>query len=84
MEPTDFEYGEWQYSAEDPAGHLWTFSDTFADVPPRIGAGNPSAPIDGSVGAEQSFAVVRNGQGEATVPELLRLLPRVNSRNCRQ
>jgi uncharacterized glyoxalase superfamily protein PhnB len=35
MEPTDFEYGERQYSAEDPAGHHWTFSETIADIPPE-------------------------------------------------
>lgn len=35
MEPTDFEYGERQYSAEDPAGHQWTFSETLADVAPE-------------------------------------------------
>jgi uncharacterized glyoxalase superfamily protein PhnB len=34
MEPTDFEYGERQYSAEDPAGHRWLFSETLADVDP--------------------------------------------------
>jgi uncharacterized glyoxalase superfamily protein PhnB len=34
MEPTDFEYGERQYGAEDPAGHHWTFSQTLADVDP--------------------------------------------------
>jgi uncharacterized glyoxalase superfamily protein PhnB len=34
MEPTDFEYGERQYSAEDFAGHHWTFSETLADVDP--------------------------------------------------
>jgi uncharacterized glyoxalase superfamily protein PhnB len=34
MEPTDFEYGERQYSAEDPAGHRWTFSETLRDVHP--------------------------------------------------
>lgn len=34
MEPTDFEYGERQYSAEDFAGHQWTFSETLADVAP--------------------------------------------------
>ena len=34
MEPTDFEYGERQYTAEDPAGHQWTFSETLDDVPP--------------------------------------------------
>jgi uncharacterized glyoxalase superfamily protein PhnB len=35
MEPTDFEYGERQYTAEDPAGHQWTFSETCADVAPE-------------------------------------------------
>jgi uncharacterized glyoxalase superfamily protein PhnB len=34
MEPTDFEYGERQYTAEDPAGHQWTFSETLSDVAP--------------------------------------------------
>ena len=34
MEPTDFEYGERQYVAEDIAGHQWTFSQTLADVAP--------------------------------------------------
>jgi len=35
LEPTDFEYGERQYQAEDPAGHQWTFSETLADVAPE-------------------------------------------------
>ena len=35
MEPTDFEYGERQYSAADLAGHHWTFSQTLADVHPE-------------------------------------------------
>ena len=35
MEPTDFEYGERQYTAEDPAGHQWTFSQTLRDVAPE-------------------------------------------------
>jgi uncharacterized glyoxalase superfamily protein PhnB len=34
-EPTDFPYGERQYTAEDPAGHRWTFSQTIADVAPE-------------------------------------------------
>jgi uncharacterized glyoxalase superfamily protein PhnB len=34
-EPTDFEFGERQYTAEDPAGHHWTFSETLADVAPE-------------------------------------------------
>jgi uncharacterized glyoxalase superfamily protein PhnB len=33
-EPTDFEYGERQYTAADLAGHQWTFSETLADVAP--------------------------------------------------
>ena len=39
MEPTDFEYGERQYEAQDPAGHLWTFSQTLADVAPEAWGG---------------------------------------------
>jgi uncharacterized glyoxalase superfamily protein PhnB len=35
MEPTDFEYGERQYGAVDPAGHQWTFSETLVDVAPE-------------------------------------------------
>jgi len=46
MEPTDFEYGERQYSAEDFAGHRWTFSETLADVAPEAWAGSPSRPAD--------------------------------------
>ena len=34
-EPKDFEYGERQYTAEDPAGHQWTFSETLRDVAPE-------------------------------------------------
>ena len=34
MPPTDFAYGERQYSVEDPFGHRWTFSETLADVDP--------------------------------------------------
>ncbi len=31
-EPTDFPFGERQYSAQDPGGHRWTFSQPIADV----------------------------------------------------
>jgi len=34
MEPESFPYGERQYTAEDLAGHQWTFSETIADVDP--------------------------------------------------
>ena len=39
MEPTDFEYGERQYAAEDPAGHHWTFSQTLDDIDPATWGG---------------------------------------------
>jgi uncharacterized glyoxalase superfamily protein PhnB len=43
MEPTDFEYGERQYQAEDLAGHRWTFSQTLADVEPESWGGTTVA-----------------------------------------
>lgn len=33
-EPSDHMFGERQYTAEDPWGHRWTFSQTLADVDP--------------------------------------------------
>jgi uncharacterized glyoxalase superfamily protein PhnB len=39
MEPTDFEYGERQYEAEDPGGHRWTFSETVRDAAPEAWGG---------------------------------------------
>jgi uncharacterized glyoxalase superfamily protein PhnB len=47
MEPTDFPYGERQYTVEDPAGHQWTFSQTLADVVPEDWGGTTVAPISG-------------------------------------
>jgi uncharacterized glyoxalase superfamily protein PhnB len=35
QEPTDYEYGERQYHAEDPFGHRWTFSETLRDTAPE-------------------------------------------------
>jgi uncharacterized glyoxalase superfamily protein PhnB len=43
-EPADFEYGERQYSAEDPAGHRWTFTQTLEDVAPERWGGELVAP----------------------------------------
>jgi uncharacterized glyoxalase superfamily protein PhnB len=43
MEPTDHEFGERQYTAEDPAGHHWTFSETLADVAPEEWGGTSVA-----------------------------------------
>ena len=44
MEPTDFEYGERQYNAEDHAGHRWTFSESLRDVAPEEWGGITRAP----------------------------------------
>jgi uncharacterized glyoxalase superfamily protein PhnB len=44
MEPTDFEFGERQYAAEDLAGHQWTFSETLADVAPEEWGGTSITP----------------------------------------
>jgi uncharacterized glyoxalase superfamily protein PhnB len=33
--PTDYPYGERQYTAEDLDGHRWTFSQSIADIDPR-------------------------------------------------
>ncbi len=37
--PKDYPYGERQYSAVDPGGHVWTFSQTIADVEPSSWGG---------------------------------------------
>jgi uncharacterized glyoxalase superfamily protein PhnB len=39
--PTDYPYGERQYNAEDLGGHLWTFSQSIADVDPASWGGTP-------------------------------------------
>jgi len=37
--PTDYPYGERQYTVQDPGGHRWTFSQTIADVDPQTWGG---------------------------------------------
>ena len=32
--PSDYPFGERQYTAKDFAGHVWTFTETIADVDP--------------------------------------------------
>ena len=39
--PTDEPYGERQYTAVDPGGHTWTFSQSIADVAPEDWGGTP-------------------------------------------
>jgi uncharacterized glyoxalase superfamily protein PhnB len=43
-EPSDFEYGERQYTAMDPVGHQFTFSETLADVAPEEWGGETVSP----------------------------------------
>jgi uncharacterized glyoxalase superfamily protein PhnB len=38
-EPTDHEYGERQYAAQDFQGHTWNFTETIADVEPESWGG---------------------------------------------
>lgn len=38
-EPTDHQYGERQYEAEDFHGHHWNFTETIADVEPETWGG---------------------------------------------
>lgn len=33
--PADYPYGERQYTVEDLAGHVWTFSQSIADIAPE-------------------------------------------------
>jgi uncharacterized glyoxalase superfamily protein PhnB len=33
--PTDYPYGERQYTVEDLGGHHWSFSQSIADVAPE-------------------------------------------------
>jgi uncharacterized glyoxalase superfamily protein PhnB len=40
----DFEYGERQYTAADPAGHQWTFTETLTDVAPESWGGTSVNP----------------------------------------
>jgi uncharacterized glyoxalase superfamily protein PhnB/uncharacterized protein YciI len=37
--PTDYPYGERQYTVEDLGGHKWTFSQTIADADPKVWGG---------------------------------------------
>jgi uncharacterized glyoxalase superfamily protein PhnB len=38
-EPTTWEYGERQYTVDDPFGHRWTFSQTIEDADPASWGG---------------------------------------------
>jgi uncharacterized glyoxalase superfamily protein PhnB len=40
-EPTEHVYGERQYNAQDFYGHRWDFTETIADVDPKVWGGLP-------------------------------------------
>jgi len=37
--PTDYPFGERQFTVKDPGGHRWTFSQTISDVDPKTWGG---------------------------------------------
>jgi uncharacterized glyoxalase superfamily protein PhnB len=43
QEPADMPFGERQYTAQDHAGHWWTFSQHIADVAPEDWGGKSRA-----------------------------------------
>ena len=45
--PADYPYGERQYTAEDYAGHRWTFSESIADVLPEDWGGTSGPGMHG-------------------------------------
>ena len=45
--PADYPYGERQYTAEDPAGHRWTFTQSIADVLPEDWGGTSGPGMHG-------------------------------------
>lgn len=42
--PANYPYGERQYAVADTGGHIWTFSQTIADVEPSAWGGQAAAP----------------------------------------
>ena len=46
--PADHPYGERQYTAEDNAGHRWTFSQSIADVAPEDWGATSGAQLTGT------------------------------------
>ena len=48
--PTDYPYGERQYSAEDLGGHRWTFTQAIADLAPEDWGGTSASALTDGVG----------------------------------
>jgi PhnB protein len=45
-EPSDFRYGERQYTVQDVGGHRWSFSQSIADVAPEDWGGTSGPALD--------------------------------------
>jgi uncharacterized glyoxalase superfamily protein PhnB len=56
-EPTSYPYGERQYSVADVGGHIWTFSQTLADVDPDSWGGTLVVPRRPRI----EFTTIREG-----------------------
>ncbi len=46
QEPSDYPYGERQYTAQDLGGHHWTFSESIADLAPEDWGGTSGPELD--------------------------------------
>lgn len=44
--PTDYPYGERQYTVQDPGGHRWTFTQAIADLAPEDWGGTSPVGTD--------------------------------------
>lgn len=49
--PANAPFGERQYTAEDPGGHRWTFSQSVADVAPEEWGATSAEPLRGLTSA---------------------------------
>jgi uncharacterized glyoxalase superfamily protein PhnB len=57
-EPRDFSYGERQYTAEDPGGHHWCFSQSIADVAPEEWGGTSGPALSEPDGPRVSVMLI--------------------------
>jgi uncharacterized glyoxalase superfamily protein PhnB len=58
--PADYPYGERQYTAEDLAGHRWTFTQTIADLAPEDWGGTSKTLPSGRAAAGAGGADARD------------------------
>lgn len=65
--PADYSYGERQYTAEDLAGHRWTFTQAIADLAPEDWGGTSRG--EHLSGTRQDQAVPGVSFGNVAVPD---------------